>query len=159
LVLAGVVGVGGHVRQRAVMVAGGGVAHRDGSDGRGTQQAAVAGAGAVEGGRTHHGGREAGRGGRVSVAAVDGRGVELAAGSEEDRVAMEEMLAPSRPAPALPLTGQERLLMRIARNGDPVEKAALDAARREARSAQDVAEYEAYFALQVRPAATDATND
>jgi hypothetical protein len=44
----------------------------------------------------------------------------------EDSVALNEMQAASFPAPPMPLTEQERLLLRIAHKNDPVEVAMLD---------------------------------
>jgi hypothetical protein len=54
------------------------------------------------------------------------------------------MLA-SFPAPEAPLTEQERLLLRIAHTGDPVEFAALNPERRASVEAADEAEYLKFF--------------
>ncbi|HZL28793.1 MAG TPA: hypothetical protein VFC39_19865 [Acidobacteriaceae bacterium] len=43
-----------------------------------------------------------------------------------DPLAMAEMQAPSRPAPEMPLTAQERLLQRVVHHGDPIEIAELE---------------------------------
>jgi hypothetical protein len=62
-----------------------------------------------------------------------------------DSVALSEMLAPSHPAPPMPLTEQERLLLRIAHKGDPVEMAVLDPMLRAARDAEAQAEFQSFF--------------
>ena len=41
--------------------------------------------------------------------------------SDEDSLAVSEMMAPSQPAPEVPLTEQERLLLQVVRRGDPEE--------------------------------------
>jgi hypothetical protein len=46
-----------------------------------------------------------------------------------DTIALAETRAPSRPAPPMPLTAQEHLLLAAARPGQPVEVAELDIAR------------------------------
>jgi hypothetical protein len=51
----------------------------------------------------------------------------------------------SFPAPPLPLTEQERLLLRIAHRGDPVELAMLDPKMRAARDEEDKAEVQRFF--------------
>jgi len=45
--------------------------------------------------------------------------------SGEDALAISEMLAPSKPAPPLPLTHQEKLLAQVVRKGDPDQLADL----------------------------------
>jgi len=62
-----------------------------------------------------------------------------------DSVAVSEMLAPSHPAPPMPLTEQERLLLRIAHRGDPVQVAMLDPRMRAARDAEEGAEFQRFF--------------
>lgn len=62
-----------------------------------------------------------------------------------DALALEEMRAASQPAPPLPLTKQERLLLRVAREGGPEELAALDPARRAAQDREERAEVERFF--------------
>jgi hypothetical protein len=64
---------------------------------------------------------------------------------DSDSVAVSEMLAPSHPAPPMPLTEQERLLLRIAHRGDPVEMAMLDPRMRAARDAEEGAEFQRFF--------------
>ena len=65
--------------------------------------------------------------------------------SEEDALALSEMRAPSHPAPEMPLTDQERLMLRIVRGGDPVELAELDPQVRAAQDAQQKAEFQNFF--------------
>jgi hypothetical protein len=55
------------------------------------------------------------------------------------------MLAASHPAPPMPLTEQERLLLRIAHRGDPVELAMLDPLRRAARDVEEQTEFQRFF--------------
>jgi hypothetical protein len=65
--------------------------------------------------------------------------------TDSDSVALEEMRAASHPAPPLPLTEQERLLLRIAHRGDPVELAMLDPTMRAARDVEEGAEFQRFF--------------
>jgi hypothetical protein len=65
--------------------------------------------------------------------------------SESDSVAVDEMHAASHPAPPMPLTDQEKLLLRIAHKGDPVEFAELDPVQRAARYAEEKAEVQRFF--------------
>jgi len=65
--------------------------------------------------------------------------------SEEDALALSEMRAPSHPAPEMPLTEQERLMLRIVHGGDPVELAELDPQVRAAQYAQQKAEFKDFF--------------
>jgi hypothetical protein len=62
-----------------------------------------------------------------------------------DSVALSEMHAASHPAPPLPLTEQEKLLLRIVHKGDPVELAMLDPMQRAAREAKDKADVKSFF--------------
>jgi hypothetical protein len=64
----------------------------------------------------------------------------------EDSVAWSEMRAASFPAPPMPLTEQERLLLRIAHKGDPVEVALLDPNQRNLQEMKEKAEYQSFFA-------------
>ena len=79
------------------------------------------------------------------------------AGDSEDSVAMSEMRAASFPAPPMPLTEQERLLLRMAHKNDPVELAMLDPKLRELQDAQEKAEFQMFFARPVvkQPATED----
>ena len=67
------------------------------------------------------------------------------ASSGSDLLALDEMHAASHPAPPMPLTEQEKLLLRIAHKGDPVEFAELDPVQRAARDADERAEVERFF--------------
>jgi hypothetical protein len=49
--------------------------------------------------------------------------------NDPDAIALAETFAPSHPAPPLPLTAQEALLLRSTRQGQPIEIAELDYAR------------------------------
>jgi hypothetical protein len=62
-----------------------------------------------------------------------------------DSVALDEMRAASHPAPPMPLTEQERLLLRIAHRGDPVELAMLDPMRRAERDVEEQREFQRFF--------------
>jgi hypothetical protein len=59
--------------------------------------------------------------------------------------ALQEMHAASQPAPPLPLTEQERLLLRIAHRGDLEEVAVLNPVLRAARDADEKAEVQRFF--------------
>ncbi len=67
-----------------------------------------------------------------------------------DAIALAETRAPSRPAPLLPLTGQERLLLAAARPGGPFQLAALDQARAPARRAAALARQDAEIRRYIR---------
>jgi len=54
---------------------------------------------------------------------------------DPDAIALAETLAPSHPAPPLPLTSQEALLLRSMRRGQPIEVAELDTLRESALTA------------------------
>jgi hypothetical protein len=62
-----------------------------------------------------------------------------------DSLALDEMHAASHPAPPMPLTEQEKMLLRIAHKGDPVEFAELDPVQRSARDAEEKAEVQRFF--------------
>jgi hypothetical protein len=63
----------------------------------------------------------------------------------DESVAMREMRAPSRPEPPLPLTEQEKLLLRMVHTRSPEELAVLDRVKWAARDAQERAEFEKFF--------------
>ena len=69
--------------------------------------------------------------------------------SDSDSVALEEMHAASRPAPPMPLTEQERLLLRLVHKDDPVELAMLDSMLdpklRALQDSEDKAEFQRFF--------------
>lgn len=63
----------------------------------------------------------------------------------KDSAAVHDTFAISHPAPPMPLTEQERLLLRIAHAGDPVELAMLNPEVRARREAQSEAEFKEFF--------------
>ena len=67
--------------------------------------------------------------------------------ADDDSLAVSEMRAASHPAPPMPLTEQERLLLRIMHKDDPVEVAVLNPAWRAARDAEDQAEFQRFFGV------------
>jgi hypothetical protein len=81
----------------------------------------------------------------------DGKG---AIAANDDSVAVSEMRAESHPAPPMPLTEQERLLLRIVHKDDPVEVAVLNPAWRAARDAEDQAEFQSFFGVAAERSAT-----
>lgn len=64
---------------------------------------------------------------------------------DKDSAAVRDTLTVSYPAPPMPLTEQEKLLLRIAHSGDPVELAMLNPEVRARREAQGEAEFQAFF--------------
>jgi hypothetical protein len=77
-----------------------------------------------------------------------------AAGSDDYSVAMGEMQTASYPAPPMPLTEQERLLLRISHRVDPVEMAMLDPKLRAMQDAEEKAEFQRFFGqATAKPAA------
>jgi hypothetical protein len=87
--------------------------------------------------------------GVAAVAAVQG---------DEDSVAMSEMRAASFPAPPMPLTDEEKLLLRMVHQGGPVELAMLDPRLEALRDAEEKADFQRFFAKPVmkQPAAEQA---
>jgi hypothetical protein len=67
----------------------------------------------------------------------------------EESLAMSEMQAASFPAPPMPLTEQERLLLRMVHRTDPVELAMLDPKLEAIRDAEEKAEFQSFFAKAV----------
>ncbi len=57
------------------------------------------------------------------------------------------MLAASRPAPPIPLTLQEKLLLRVARSTDPAQLAMLNPEMRARQEAESNAEFRRFFGL------------
>lgn len=72
--------------------------------------------------------------------------------SDEDALALSEMNAPSLPAPPMPLTEQEKLLVRLIDKGDPIEMAMLDPRLRSSEEASSRADFDRFFAS---PTSTD----
>jgi hypothetical protein len=64
---------------------------------------------------------------------------------ESDSAAPSEMRSDSFPAPPMPLTEQERLLLRIAHKAGPIELAMLDPIQRAARDAEEKADVKKFF--------------
>lgn len=64
---------------------------------------------------------------------------------DNDSAALSEMRSDSFPAPPMPLTEQERLLLRVAHRADPVELAMLDPMQRAARDAEEKADVKKFF--------------
>jgi hypothetical protein len=77
-----------------------------------------------------------------------------AAGAEvvvdSDSAALEEMHAASYPAPPMPLTEQERLLLRLVHKDDPVELAMLDPKLRALQDLEDKAEFQRFFGQSMK---------
>lgn len=63
----------------------------------------------------------------------------------QESLAVREMNAPSRPAPPLPLTDQEKLLVRFVRTSTPEQLAAIDPAKWAAQDAQEKVEFDRFF--------------
>jgi hypothetical protein len=63
----------------------------------------------------------------------------------EEALAVREMNAPSRPAPPLPLTEQEKLLVRFVRTSTPEQLAAIDSAKWAAHDEQERTEFDRFF--------------
>lgn len=63
----------------------------------------------------------------------------------EESLAVREMNAPSRPAPPLPLTEQEKLLVRFVRTRTPEELATIDPVKWAAHDQQERAEFDKFF--------------
>jgi hypothetical protein len=74
---------------------------------------------------------------------------------DSDSAALENMRAASRPAPPMPLTEQERLLLRLVHKDDPVELAMLDSKVRALQDSEDKAEFQRFFGQVSRQAAPD----
>jgi hypothetical protein len=68
-----------------------------------------------------------------------------AARSDDSSLALREMTAASHPAPPLPLTAQERLLLQVIHKGDPVELAMLNPEVRARHVAEARAEFQEFF--------------
>jgi len=84
---------------------------------------------------------------RVSARVVDGNSIALRASNH--------------PAPPMPLTEQERLLLRIVHRGDPVELAMLDPMQRAARNVEEQAEFQRFFgeARSAQPTAGESKTE
>ncbi|HXC97375.1 MAG TPA: hypothetical protein VNU92_16860 [Edaphobacter sp.] len=69
--------------------------------------------------------------------------------TDSDAIALSETRAASFPAPPMPLTDQERLLLRLSQKNDSVELAMLDPRLRELEEAQEKTEFQRFFARPV----------
>jgi hypothetical protein len=67
--------------------------------------------------------------------------------------------APSKPAPALPLTAQERELLRLARTADPKQLAAFDEETQAKLEAQQAEDFEKFFTPPPAPPEPTATEE
>jgi hypothetical protein len=80
---------------------------------------------------------------------------------DSDAVALEEMHAASFPAPPMPLTEQERLLLRLVHKDDQVELAMLDSMLdskiRALQDSKDKAEFQRFFGQSMKQAAPEQT--
>jgi hypothetical protein len=74
---------------------------------------------------------------------------------DSDSVALEDLHAPSRPAPPMPLTEQERLLLRLVHKDDPVELAMLDSKVRDLQELEDKAEFQRFFGQSTKQASPE----
>jgi hypothetical protein len=78
----------------------------------------------------------------------------------EESLAMSEMRAASFPAPPMPLTEEERLLLRMVHRTDPVELAMLDPKLEAIRDAEEKAEFQRFFARPaMKPGAGEESGD
>ena len=80
---------------------------------------------------------------RISKQDVNAQRAEVA--NESDSLAMDEMHAASHPAPPMPLTQQEKLLLRIAHKTEPIELAMLDPKLQAAEDSEERAEFQRFF--------------
>jgi len=62
-----------------------------------------------------------------------------------DPLALAESNAPSLPAPEMPLTAQEKLLLRVAQHPDPVQIEQFDLVVKAARDAEEKAQFQKFF--------------
>lgn len=78
-----------------------------------------------------------------SMGKIDARKTRLVQNTDSET--LHELRATGYPAPPMPLTEQERLLLRLVHAGDPVELAMLNPEIRARREAEDEAEFERFF--------------
>lgn len=64
---------------------------------------------------------------------------------DSDSLALSEMRAASHPAPPMPLTEQEKLMLRIVHRGDPVEMAMLNPEMRAKQVTESKEEFQKFF--------------
>jgi len=92
---------------------------------------------------------------RADVRSIGKRKAEMSAAGadvvlDSDSAALEEMHAASYPAPPMPLTEQERLLLRLVHKDDPVELAMLDPKLRDLQDSEDKAEFQRFFGQSMK---------
>jgi hypothetical protein len=75
--------------------------------------------------------------------------------ARQSEVAATGTMAPSHPAPVLPLTTQERQLVRLARTADPKQLDTLNPDTQAKLQAQDAAEFEKFFTPPHAPPLTE----
>jgi hypothetical protein len=74
---------------------------------------------------------------------------------DSDAVALDDLHAASRPAPPMPLTEQEKLLLRLVHKDDPVELAMLDSRVRAMEDLEDRAEFQRFFGQSTKQSASE----
>jgi hypothetical protein len=82
---------------------------------------------------------------RVALQSRKAKPRRLALTSATESLALRELHAPSRPAPQMPLTGQEQLLQRFVQTRSPQELAALNPSRWTAQDAAVKAKFDKFF--------------
>jgi hypothetical protein len=88
----------------------------------------------------------------VETKKTEGNAGSTAAALDGNSVALEETHATSYPAPPMPLTEQERLLLRLVHKDDPVELAMLDPKLRALQDSEDKAEFQRFFGQATKQA-------
>ena len=74
---------------------------------------------------------------------------------DSDAAAFDDLHAASRPAPPLPLTEQEKLLLRLVHKDYPVELAMLDPRVRALEDSEDKAEFQRFFGQSGKQSASE----
>jgi hypothetical protein len=97
---------------------------------------------------------------RADVRSIGKKEAEMSAAGadvvlDSDSAALEEMHAASYPAPPMPLTEQERLLLRLVHKDDPVELAMLDPKLRDLQDSEDKAEFQRFFGQSMKQASPE----
>jgi hypothetical protein len=93
--------------------------------------------------------------GKIKVEGKTSVGNSEAAVLDSDAVALDDLHAPSRPAPPMPLTEQEKLLLRLVHKDDPVELAMLDPRVRALEDSEDKAEFQRFFGQSTKQPASE----
>jgi hypothetical protein len=93
--------------------------------------------------------------GTMKVGGKTNAGSSDAAVLDRDAVALEDLHAASRPAPPMPLTEQEKLLLRLVHKDDPVELAMLDPRVRAMEDSEDKAEFQRFFGQSAKQSASE----